>query len=1432
MNDDSPPPAPPRPVPGALPAAPLLAPARPLRTGLALLLPVVWVMVAAVLVLALTGGGLGWLLATEAGSAWLLARLPAVQVQGFSGALFGPQFRAERLRVGWDGGRQWLQIDGLQAQGLVWQWRPQPDAWLGLQADQLLARRVELHTGPPGPRPIVLPARLKAPLQVHIAAARVEQLVVDASEAAQALQAADLVFDPGPGGRLHIGDLTAQAQGLALQATATLRPSAPYELHAQATLRPAAGDDAPAWAAVLKAQGPLADLAVQATLRGRPQGRLAAPALDLRAQLQPLQAWMLGALDLQTEGLDLAALHRAAPSTRLTGTASLQGGAQGRPLTAQVTLDNATPGRWDAGRLPVRQLRLALGGQLQQPERIELTRFDLQLADHAGNAGRWSGTGQWLAHTLTLDTHMVDVRPQRLDARAAAMTLSGPVTATLRGLTSPDPRSTAAVPARDLSWEIDLQGRLGDSPQAVQVQLEGRATEQRLTLSRARATAGSASAELSANLARAGRGDWQIETQGKVVDFDPLPWWPGEPGSPWRRGPHRFSGDWTLALRVPGQADKLPLPALAQRVAGNGRVRLQRSLLAGVPLAGEATLAHAPAAGVAAPARLLAMLDVGGNVLRLEGRGDPTGSGADDRWKFELDAGALKTLAPLAALSPALAEWAPGAGSASATLTADGRWPAMRTAGQAQVSMVQAGALSLARGSAQWALETAGERPLTLQLDLGDLRWQGQRADHLRLGLRGTLAEHAIDISGAMPLVPPAAVERLLGIRAQAGTQARMQARGQWLPKSPAAGSVAAAFAEGGRWQAHIDQLVVGAWDGTASVAAPASVWLRAADLQAGFDFDADGRLATLQTAPGRVRIADRLALRWDEVTADLRGARPQLRLHADVEAFALAPLLARLQPDMGWQGDLRLAARIDIDATEKMDAELVFERVDGDLHVAGSDATQLLGLSELRLAVSAHEGQWAFRPVFRGRSLGELRGELQVRSTPEARWPGPDSPTSGQLRAQVADVGIWGAWLPPGWRLAGTLDTTATVSGPFRSPLFNGELKGSGLGVRNLLQGVNVRDGEVHLKLEGDSARIERFTLRSGEGSLTVTGGARLVDRPEARLQFKAERFRVLGRVDRMATASGDASLVLTSGRSQLDGRFRLDEALYDASRSDAPSLDDDVTVSRNGEDFGARTAAVEAAPRHSFVMGLDLDLGENVRVRGRGLDTALRGELRLTTPGGRLAVNGAIRTLDGTYAAYGQALEIERGIVAFSGPPDNPRLDVLALRPNIDQRVGVAITGNLLTPRVRLFSEPEMGDSEKLSWLVLGRASDGLGRTDTALLQRAAVALLAGEGEAPTDALMRSLGIDEISLRQGDGDVRETVITVGKQLSRRWYLGYERGVNATTGTWQLIYRIAQRFTLRAQSGQDSALDVIWTWRTQETPADAGMRKSTVIPR
>jgi len=229
---------------------------------------------------------------------------------------------------------------------------------------------------------------------------------------------------------------------------------------------------------------------------------------------------------------------------------------------------------------------------------------------------------------------------------------------------------------------------------------------------------------------------------------------------------------------------------------------------------------------------------------------------------------------------------------------------------------------------------------------------------------------------------------------------------------------------------------------------------------------------------------------------------------------------------------------------------------------------------------------------------------------------------------------------------------------------------------------------------------------------------------------------------------------------------------------------------------------------------MQVKINLGPQLQLRGQGVDTRLSGDVALTSPGNKLAINGTVRTVDGRFAAYGQRLEVTRGRFIFSGEPGNPRIDVLAIRPNLDVQVGVLVDGQAQNPRIRLYSDPELSDYDKLSWLVLGRSPDGLGSADTALLQRAAFALLSGSGVGPTDKLLEAIGLTDFSLRQTEGDTRDTIISLGKQLSRRWYVGYERGVQATTGTWQLIYRVAQRFTLRAQSGEDNAVDLIWTWR------------------
>ena len=1413
---------PPRP-PAALHAS---GAARPWRTLASFGAPLAWVLALTLLVLGGLAATLHLLLQREAGTRWLLQQVPGLSVQGWQGALVGDRWRAERLRFEWDGGRAAVELRQLDAGPLHWRWRPGPDAWLGLAIDELQAAEIVVDTGPPTPGAVPMPEHISPPMALELARARVGTLRVDELPAARDLVLEGLVIDPRPGGAHRVARLVGTVAGVAAELSGRVGTTAPLPLDLRARATPTAGSTLPPWTATATLTGNALTSSLQSRLQGPAGPGRAAQTAELTAALRLLEPWPLERMALRTRDLDLSALHAAAPRTRLAGEAQLRLAGHDAPASARLAFTNALPGSWAQRRLPIAKLTADLSGTPARADRLQLVRAEAVLADGMRSAGRLQLQALWEGNVLELQGQLDEVAPGRLDPRAPPMMLSGPLQLRLAGVRSPDPAAAAPTGTLSLGWQFDLTGQLDGMPRPVRLSSRGKADDRQLDIERVRAVAGGAQADAQLRLARSGpgaRADWTLATTGSVVDLDPTVWWPGDADAAWRRGPNRLSGGWQFDGRLPADAASLAPLELLQRLAGNGRVRLQDSQLAGVLVAADVTLGYT-AAAAPTTALLRAELRAGGNQLRAEGRLDPAGDGRNDRWNAELRADSLQALAPLFALVPDFQPWAPRRGAVTLALSAEGRWPVLRTAGTARLSQLQAGPLTVAQGRAQWRFETQGERSLEAQAEVGGLEWRSdsgfRRADHLRVNVGGTLAEHRIDIGGAAPLLPPPVVLELLGSGRETGTRAQLVARGSWRERPDG----------GGRWQARVERVALGAWEGSNTDTPPAVTWAQASGLDATLDFGPDYGLQAVRADAGRLQLGDVMALRWDAFELRLGEARTDLRLRADIEPFRLAPLLRRVQPGIGWDGNLRLAATLDVRAGERFDADLVLERRDGDLHIDSSSGLLLLGLTDVRLGLTARDGRWTLAPLFRGRSLGEISGSIVAQTTPQSRRPPDTAPLAGALQARVADIDIWSPWVPAGWRLGGELDLRAALSGTLGRPQLTGALSGRRIAVRNLLQGVNLSEGTLAVLLDGDRARIEQLSMKGGDGTLSVTGYAELSRQPRARLAVEARRFRVIGRVDRNAVASGSAVLQLTPERGQLDGRFTVDEGLFDASQRDAPSLDDDVTVQRPGQEEVASSQEAEA--RRNFVLNLELDLGERLRVRGRGLDTGLRGELKLTTPGGRLAVNGTVRTEQGTYAAYGQKLGIERGIVGFTGPPDEPRLDILALRPNIDVRVGVAVTGTVLAPRVRLFSEPDMGETEKLSWLVLGRAPDGLGRTDTALLQRAALALLAGEGQAPTDQLLSRLGLDDLGLRQVDGDVRETVITLGKQLSRRWYVGYERGVNATTGTWQLTYRIAQRFTLRAQSGLENSLDVIWTWRFQETPADAAMRKSTVVPR
>jgi translocation and assembly module TamB len=234
------------------------------------------------------------------------------------------------------------------------------------------------------------------------------------------------------------------------------------------------------------------------------------------------------------------------------------------------------------------------------------------------------------------------------------------------------------------------------------------------------------------------------------------------------------------------------------------------------------------------------------------------------------------------------------------------------------------------------------------------------------------------------------------------------------------------------------------------------------------------------------------------------------------------------------------------------------------------------------------------------------------------------------------------------------------------------------------------------------------------------------------------------------------------------------------------------------------------EEAP---FALPLDINITttlSDVRFEGLGLSADLTGTLEIEQPAaGPLLVSGTANIQSGTFAIYGQALAIDRGQLIFTGPPDNPNLNLRATREVDDATVGLLITGTARHPRSEIFSEPALPESEAFARLVTGRSLSSPGTADPEALERAAIGLGLKRALPTLDRIGENIGLDELGVADA-GDAGGAIVA-GKQLGEDVYLRYKHGLFDDFAGLELIYRITERFRLRTETGTSQSLDLIY---------------------
>ena len=1326
--------------------------------------------VALVLLIVATVGCLWWWAGTDGSLAtalrWLEKSQP-LHAETASGS----------LRAGGKIDRLVWQQDGLtvEARDVVLAWQPWSLLQGVLKLDRLSAAVLEVNNQRiPAKTPVGPPNALDLPLQVVLEMFSVGQLrwlgptTVDVT---------------GISGRYAFNGLQHQLDLVSAQlaagrysANASLSARGPLKLDASVSgaLQVALPNSKKPLPLAFNAtiRGLLTDLRVNAALKMSPQ--LAAgikpaqprPQASVDARVTAWAAQPLPQADASFRDLDLAALWPDAPQTLLTGSASVRPAdttattAPISPLKSAWLMElqwaNAVPGPWNQQKLPVERLQ-ALGEWRNGAAMVRSLKAQLGGGELLAS-GEWTGAGNAALSepAWKLQATLQNVNPAALHSQLAALPLDGQATVLSQG--------------EAIGFEADVQAR---SPSGKAVASDVTNTLRQLRLRDASAT-----------------GSWRSQQAGGTLVLS--------------------------ALRIRSDDAALNGQLEIQPAAPGGKVNLALT---------------APGLDMTLQGELQQTL--GGGELGLRGRDA---------------AQALRWLQKLPGM-PASIQTASANGSAELTASWQGGWqdPAVQARlelpsldwrpGARVIKNLSPGSNVATKATTPKTTSTA---PITLAAPSTSPIPETFKIRALQATLSGRLSQAQLDAEGRME----AGTKRYaVQLTAEAGRIASARS---------------ATLSEAG-WQGRLKQLNFAVEDpnlgaGAWRLATKGAVPFKWSPTPAGGAFES-GAGEALLSAPARTASNTAVIsttanttpasatltwqpVRWrpgEVITAGKLTGLPM----AWIELLA-GPQLA----GAGLTGNLVLDGEWDAVLGDTLRLKASLARSSGDLTVQaettqGTAARVAAGVKQARISLASDGNNLTLALRWDTERAGNAEGQLKTRLTRAPSKPGAaglgswswaaEAPLNGQLRAQLPRIGVWSVLAPPGWRLRGSLLADVAVSGTRASPQLAGTLNADDLALRSVVDGIEFGSGRLRAQLDGTRMRINEFTLqgagdKGSGGSLTAQGEAVwLAGRPQVQLSARLERLRASLRTDRQLTISGEVQASLRGDQTELNGKLVVNQARIILPDEGTPQLGEDVVVRTAsgiaaGQKAPAETSATSlpAKPGRAIKVAVQLDLGQDFRVQGKGIDTRVRGSLALNAESLQTPrLTGTVNTFGGQYRAYGQRLDVEQGVLRFTGAIDNPTLDILAIRPNLTQRVGVQITGTALLPRVRLYAQPELADAEKLSWLVVGRAS-ATGGAEAALLQQAALALLGSKSGGMSGGLAASLGLDELSFRgassNADGSTSGGAVTLGKRFTRNFYAAYERSISSALGTLYIFYDLSQRFTVRAQTGQQSAVDLIFT--------------------
>ncbi|WP_303760269.1 translocation/assembly module TamB domain-containing protein [Alcanivorax jadensis] len=529
------------------------------------------------------------------------------------------------------------------------------------------------------------------------------------------------------------------------------------------------------------------------------------------------------------------------------------------------------------------------------------------------------------------------------------------------------------------------------------------------------------------------------------------------------------------------------------------------------------------------------------------------------------------------------------------------------------------------------------------------------------------------------------------------------------------------------------------------------------------------------------------------------RAADNQIDVNASLSALPLALAGALLGPDFAVQGSVDGEATLQ-GSLDNPNGHYQLQTRNARIAMRTADDPQELAIEQLSVQGTLQQRRLA--------SELTLVSDLASAQATVEHGLDAESPLAGQVALQISSLAPLTLFTTDLREISGQVRGDFALDGTLRQPLMNGSIRLENGRALIPALGVAVTDLEMDVQGSPRGQLDVNGSATLGEGTMTLTGTLDPREWPASvNLSLNGQRLLVADRPDARVLLNPTLVLKGNLDELKLGGKLTVPEA--EIRPTELP--EGAVTVSKD-----QILVHQEGEKSSGLPLGIDVtvNLGDKVHFQGFGLDAMLGGTLQVEQqPQQPPQLNGELVIREGRYRAYGQNLAISDGQLIFQGPPDNPGLDIRAIRkvPSENVVVGVQLSGTLQEPEASLFSEPGMEQSQAMSYLLTGRPLERGSKGDNNQIAQALALYGLEKGSGVTEKLGDTLGVDEISVGS-DWETDDAALMLGKQLSDRLYLTYAVGLFDAVSTVMLRYTLTRQLHLEARSStRANSLDLIW---------------------